>query len=78
MTNGNENENENVIGAELLAAWALDAVDENERRAIEQQLGSDSELRARADALNSTVARLAVSTPAEPPAGLRDLSLIHI
>ena len=35
MTNGNENENENVIGAELLAAWALDAVDENERRAIE-------------------------------------------
>ncbi|WP_277246417.1 anti-sigma factor [Micrococcus terreus] len=72
MTNGNENENENVIGAELLAAWALDAVDENERRPIEQQLGSDSELRARADALNSTVARLAVSTPAEPPAGLRD------
>lgn len=77
MTNGNENENENnneganVIDAELLAAWALDAVDEDERRAIEQQLGSDPELRARADTLNSTVARLAVSTPAEPPAELR-------
>ncbi|MFC0249596.1 anti-sigma factor domain-containing protein [Citricoccus parietis] len=72
MTNGNENEIKNEFDAELLAAWALDAVDEDDRRAIEQQLGSDPELRARADALNSTVARLAVSTPAEPPADLRD------
>jgi anti-sigma-K factor RskA len=72
MTNENDNDNENAVDAELLAAWALDAVDEDERRAIEQQLRSDPVLRARADALNSTVARLAVSTPAEPPADLRD------
>jgi anti-sigma-K factor RskA len=72
MTNGNEHEIMNEFDAELLAAWALDAVDEDERRAIEQRLGSDPELRARAEALTSTVSRLAVSTPAEPPADLRD------
>ncbi len=72
MTNGSEHEIKNEFDAELLAAWALDAVDEDERRAIEQRLGSDPELRARADALSSTVSRLAVSTPAEPPADLRD------
>lgn len=56
----------------LLAAWALDAVDEQERLDLERQLDADPSLRARADALNGTVARLAASTPAEPPAGLRD------
>ncbi|WP_313818299.1 anti-sigma factor [Citricoccus sp.] len=71
MTNGNEHEIKNEFDAELLAAWALDAVDEDERRSIEQRLGSDPELRARADALSSTVSRLAMSTPAEPPADLR-------
>ncbi|MGM7669725.1 anti-sigma factor domain-containing protein [Microbacterium sp. A93] len=56
----------------LLAAWALDAVDDQERRDLERRLEADPELRARADALSGTVARLAASTPARPPAGLRD------
>ncbi|MEV4899984.1 anti-sigma factor [Citricoccus sp. NPDC055426] len=56
----------------LLAAWALDAVDGQERRDLERRLEADPGLRDRADALNGTVARLAASTPAEPPAGLRD------
>lgn len=56
----------------LLGAWALDAVDEQERLDLERQFDADPSLRARADALSGTVARLAASTPAEPPAGLRD------
>lgn len=62
----------------LLAAWALDAVDDLERRDLERRLEADPELRARADALNGTVARLAASTPAEPPAGLRDRVLAAV
>lgn len=56
----------------LLAAWALDAVDDRERRDLERRLEADPHLQARADALHGTVARLAASTPAEPPVGLRD------
>lgn len=55
----------------LLAAWALDALEDGERRSLERQLDADPRWRARADTLNGTVARLAASTPAEPPASLR-------
>lgn len=62
----------------LLAAWALDAVDGQERLDLERQLDADPQLRARADALSGTVARLAASTPAEPPAGLRERVLAAV
>lgn len=57
---------------DLLAAWALDAVDEGERARIEERLRADPVLRAEADALLRATDRLAALESAAPPAALRD------
>lgn len=65
---------------ELLAAWALDAVDDLERARVERHLRACGECRAQADQLLATAAALADELPAVPPrAGLRDdvLALIE-
>lgn len=74
----NQDGHEDGADDALLAAWALDAVDGQERLDLERQLDAHPELRARADALSGTVARLAASTPAEPPAGLRNRVLAAV
>ncbi|MCY1158484.1 MAG: anti-sigma factor, partial [Citricoccus sp.] len=57
---------------ELLAAWALNAVDEDERRRVEERLRVDPVLRAEADAMLRAVDRLGARESATPPAGLRN------
>jgi anti-sigma-K factor RskA len=57
---------------ELLAAWALSAVDEDERRRVEARLRIDPVLRAEADAMLRAVDRLGALESAAPPAELRD------
>ncbi|QCU79043.1 anti-sigma factor [Citricoccus sp. SGAir0253] len=57
---------------DLLAAWALDAVDEDERARIEERLRTDPVLRAEADALLRATDRLGAGEAVAPPAGLRD------
>ncbi|PRY14717.1 anti-sigma factor [Kineococcus rhizosphaerae] len=53
----------------LAAAWALDALDDDERAAYEERLAAHPEERADAEALRETASRLAVGV--EPPARLR-------
>lgn len=55
----------------LAAAWALDALDDDERTAYEERLRTRPEERADADALRETAARLGAAVPIEPPARLR-------
>jgi anti-sigma-K factor RskA len=56
---------------DLLGAWALDAVDDVERKAVERLIRDDPEAAAEAQALRETVTRLAESDAAAPPAALR-------
>lgn len=63
---------------DLLGAWALDAVDDVERRAVERLLREDPDAAAEARQLQDTVARLAGEAAAEPPADLRDRVLSAI
>ncbi|WP_163544356.1 anti-sigma factor [Occultella kanbiaonis] len=56
---------------DLLGAWALDAVDDVERKAVERLIRDDPEAAAEARALRETVTRLAESDAAAPPAALR-------
>lgn len=56
---------------DLLGAWALDAVDDVERRAVERLLHEDPDAAAEARELQDAVARLAGEAAAEPPAHLR-------
>lgn len=55
---------------ELLAAYALDAVDDDERRLVEAHLSTDATARAEVDDLRE-VARSLTTDGVEPPAGLR-------
>lgn len=55
----------------LAAAWALDALDDDERAAYENRLRTHPEERADADALRETASRLGAATPVVPPARLR-------
>lgn len=57
---------------ELLAAWALDAVDDRERAIVERAIDADPELAAEASGLLETTAILAGSVAAAPPPTLRD------
>jgi anti-sigma-K factor RskA len=58
---------------DLAAAYALDALDADERTAFEARLDTDSELRRLVDTYRSAVAAVGESLPRiEPPAGLRD------
>ena len=55
-----------------VAAYALDAVDADERAAVERALADDAELRGEADGFTETAALLAgASAPVEPPPALR-------
>jgi anti-sigma-K factor RskA len=63
---------------ELLGAWALDAVDDVERAAVERAIREDPELAEEARALRETAALLAVGEAAAPPAGVRDNVLTTI
>lgn len=55
----------------LAGAWALDALDDDERAAYERRLSSRPEERADADSLRETAARLGSAAAVEPPARLR-------
>ncbi|WP_369052541.1 anti-sigma factor domain-containing protein [Kineococcus terrestris] len=61
---------------EDLAAWALDAVDEDERAAVEEHLRTSPAVRREADALRATASRLAGDVP--PPPGLRERLLAEV
>ena len=63
---------------ELLGAWALDAVDDFERAAVERAIASDQELAAEARELRETVSRLAEGDAQEPPPQLREAVLAQI
>lgn len=57
---------------DAVAAYALDAVDADERAAVERALAGDAELRGDADGFAETAALLAGATEAvEPPPGLK-------
>ena len=55
----------------LLPAWALDAVDDVERRRVERAIRDDPELAAEAAALLDTAASLAVGSATTPPPEIR-------
>ena len=57
---------------DLLGAWALDAVDDVERAAVERLIREDPAAAAEARELQDTVGRLADEAAEEPPAQLRD------
>lgn len=63
---------------DLLGAWALDAVDEVERAAVERLIREDPAAAAEARELQDAVGRLAEEAAAEPPADLRDRVLAAI
>lgn len=63
---------------ELLGAWALDAVDDVERAAVERALREDPQLADEARALTETAAMLAVHGAVAPPATLRAAVLDRI
>ena len=56
---------------DLLGAWAVDAVDDVERRAVERLLREDPDAAEEARELRAVVGRLAGTSTAEPPAELR-------
>ncbi|MDM7831839.1 anti-sigma factor [Cellulomonas edaphi] len=55
----------------LLGAYALDAVDDIERRAVERLVASDAEAARELADLQAVAARLGSAVAAEPPPGLR-------
>ncbi|WP_447924444.1 anti-sigma factor [Georgenia muralis] len=63
---------------ELLGAWALDAVDDVERAAVERAIREDPEVAAEARALRESAAMLAAAQAAPPPPGLRDTVLAAV
>lgn len=71
------NEKDNAT-SELLGAWALDAVDDIERAAVERAISGDEELAAEARELRETVSQIAESDAQEPPEHLRNAVLSQI
>lgn len=63
---------------ELLGAWALDAVDDVERAAVERAIREDPEVAAEARVLRETAAMLAGSQAAPPPPALREAVLAAV
>lgn len=63
---------------ELLGAWALDAVDDVERAAVERAIREDPEVAAEARALRETAAMLATTQAAPPPPALREAVLAAV
>lgn len=62
----------------LLGAYALDAVDDDERRAVEDLVAVDPEAARELADLRAVAARLGAAVEAEPPAGARDAVLAAI
>lgn len=56
---------------DLLGAWAVDAVDDLERRTVERAIAQDPELAREARALRDSVGRLAEAEASPPPEELR-------
>ncbi|GMA30247.1 anti-sigma factor [Litorihabitans aurantiacus] len=63
---------------DLLAPWALDAVDDHERSVVERAIAADPELALEARGLLETAAVLAGSRAVTPPTHLRDAVLTAI
>ena len=63
---------------ELLAAWALDAVDDDERARVERAIHDDPELAREAHAMVETASRLADEAAAPPPEELRRQVLLSL
>lgn len=63
---------------DLLGPWALNAVDDLERAAVERAIASDEHLAAEARQLRETISRLAEADAEEPPESLRDAVLEQI
>ncbi|OCI30353.1 anti-sigma factor [Oerskovia enterophila] len=61
---------------DLLAAYALDAVDDLDRRVVDRLLTTDPDARRELDEHRAVVAAFTVDTP--PPAGLRDQVLERV
>lgn len=70
-------EQDNTI-RELLGAWALDAVDDIERAAVERAIANDPELAAEARELRQTVSRIAEADAQQPPEHIREAVLARI
>jgi anti-sigma-K factor RskA len=62
----------------LLGAYALDAVDDAERQAVDELVARDPAAAAELDSLRAVAARLAAATPADPPAALRETVLAAV
>lgn len=62
----------------LSGAYAVDALDDLERAAFERHLAECSECRAEVDSLREAAAALPETSPAEPPAGLRERLLAEV
>ncbi len=62
----------------LTGAWALDAVDDDERAALEARLADDEERQAEADELREVAGLLGEAAAERPPAGLRDAILAEV
>ncbi|GGC04158.1 anti-sigma factor domain-containing protein [Cellulomonas carbonis] len=63
---------------ELLGAYALDAVDDDERRAVEELVAADPEAAAELAGLRATAAALGTATPSAPPDRVRDAVLASL
>ena len=61
---------------DLLPTYALDAVDDAERRAVEQLLAADPDARRELDEYREVVATF--TSDEQPPPGLRDQVLAHV
>lgn len=66
------------VTSEDLAAYAVDAVDADERAAIDQRLRQDPALREELAALREGAAGLSEGVEAQPPAALRSTILSHL
>ncbi|MDC7123407.1 anti-sigma factor [Cellulomonas fimi] len=62
----------------LLGAYALDAVDDDERRAVEALVAADPDAARELADLRAVAARLGAAVEAEPPVGARDAVLAAI
>lgn len=63
---------------DLLGAYAVDAVDDLERRAVERLVARDADAAAELAQLRATVAGLAATDATPPPAGLRAALLAQV
>ena len=68
----------NEQARDLLGAWALNAVDDLERAAVERAIGADPQLAAEARELRETVSQLADADAEQPPEHVRQAVLAQI